>query len=293
MSCLNIQGKTVKVTNLDKVFWPETGTTKGQLLEYYIKIAPRLLPCLWGRLVSVQRFPNGVGEKGFYQKNCPDNAPPWVNTFTVERQKGKKTNYVLVDSLATLVWLANLGAIEFHPWLSSIPTLDNPDYAVFDLDPMEKYGMDEVRQVALGIRDLLRKLNLVGCVKTSGSTGLQIFVPLVPIYSFQQVRDFVFACCAVIHNQFPAGPPWKEARKEKGKIYLDYMQNANRHSLGLQPSPRPSADMAPCAGKISMRRWCGGILCNPLNNQKPASWVESCLCSAWSRLCPLAGDAII
>src|SRR5690606_16386294 len=156
-----------------------------------------------------------------------------------------KTNYVLVDSLATLVWLANLGAIEFHPWLSSIPTLDNPDYAVFDLDPMEKYGMDEVRQVALGIRDLLRKLNLVGCVKTSGSTGLQIFVPLVPIYSFQQVRDFVFACCAVIHNQFPRWTTLERSvKKRKGKIYLDYMQNAREQTIvsafSLRPGPLPT-----------------------------------------------------
>lgn len=240
MSYLDIQGKQVRVSNLDKIFWPKTGTTKGQMLEYYIKVSPRLLPCLQGRLISMQRFPNGAHNKGFYQKNCPVNAPDWVRTYTVKRKDGKETSYVLVDSIPTLVWLVNLGVIEFHPWLSSVKTLDSPDFAVFDLDPMEKYGIEEVRQVALGIGELLQELGLQGRAKTSGSTGLQVFVPLVTAYTYRQVRDFVFACCTIINRQFPQWTTLERSRnKRQGKIYLDYMQNAREQTIVSAFSLRP------------------------------------------------------
>lgn len=245
MSYLNIHGRQVRVTNIDKVMWPKTGTTKAQMLEYYIKASPRLLPCLQGRLVSVQRFPHGAGAPGFYQKNCPDNAPDWVNTYTLHRTGGKYTDYVLVDSLPTLIWLANLGVIEFHPWLSSLPNLDNPDYAVFDLDPMEKYGIEEVRQVALGIKELLDRLELVGQAKTSGATGLQIFVHLEPVYTYKQVRDFVLACCTVINKNFPQWTTLaRSINQREGKIYLDYGQNAREQTIvstySLRPRPLPT-----------------------------------------------------
>jgi len=215
------------------------------MLDYYIKAAPRLLPCLQGRLISMQRFPNGAEEQGFYQKNCPDNAPEWVKTYTLKRKDGKQTDYVMVDSLPTLVWLANLGVIEFHPWLSSVQSLDNPDFAVFDLDPMENFGIDEVRQVALGIGELLKKLGLKGRVKTSGATGLQIFVPLMPIYTYKQVRDFVHASCTVINRIFPQWTTLERSVKNRqGKIYLDYMQNAREQTIvsaySLRPRPIPS-----------------------------------------------------
>lgn len=245
MPYLDIEGKQVRITNPDKVFWPETGTTKGQMIEYYIKVSPWLLPCLAGRLVSLQRFPNGAHRKGFYQKNCSDNAPEWVRTFTLAGKKGKETRWVLINNLPTLVWLANSGVIEFHPWLSSIGSLEYPDYAVFDLDPMEEYGIDEVRQVAQAIGSLLEKLELSGRVKTSGATGLQVFVPLVPIYKYSQVRDFVHACCQIIYRNYP---DWttleRNIAKRQGKIYLDYMQNARGQTIisafSLRPQPVPT-----------------------------------------------------
>lgn len=240
MNYLDIQGRQVRISNLEKVFWPQTGTTKGQMLEYYIKVSPYLLQCLKGRLVSMQRFPNGVGEPGFYQKNCPENAPEWIKTHTIYRKGGKHTNYVLVDNLPTLVWLVNQGVIEFHPWLSSIIALDNPDYAVFDLDPMEKYGIDEVRQVALGIGELLAQLKLAGRAKTSGATGMQVFIPLEPVYTYRQVRDFVHACCSVLQRQFPVWTTLERSvSKREGKIYLDYMQNAREQTIVSAYSLRP------------------------------------------------------
>lgn len=245
MPYLDIQGRQVRISNPDKVLWPSTGTTKGQMLEYYIKVSPLLLPCLKGRLVSLQRFPHGVRSHGFYQKNCPDNAPDWVKTFTLQGKSGKATSYVLIEDLPTLVWLANLGVIEFHPWLSSVGSLDHPDYAVFDLDPMEKYGIDEVRQVAQAIGELLQKLGLIGRVKTSGATGLQVFVPLAPLYTYQQARDFIHACCRVIHQAFPQWTTLERSiNHRQGKIYLDYMQNARGQTIvsaySLRPQPTPT-----------------------------------------------------
>ncbi|MDD2282451.1 MAG: non-homologous end-joining DNA ligase [Eubacteriales bacterium] len=245
MHYLDIQGKQVRISNPDKVFWPQTGTTKGQMLEYYIKISPWLLPCLKGRLISLQRFPHGVRGRGFYQKNCPDNAPEWVKTYSLQGKSGKETRYVLIEDLPTLIWLVNLGVIEFHPWLSSVVSLDYPDYAVFDLDPMERYGIDEVRQVAQGIGELLQKLGLTGQVKTSGATGMQVFVPLAPIYSYQQVRDFVHACCQIIHKGFSQWTTLERSiANRQGKIYLDYMQNARGQTIvsaySLRPQPIPS-----------------------------------------------------
>jgi len=241
LNYLNIQGREVRISNLDKVFWPQTGTTKGQMLEYYIKVSPLLLPCLKGRLISMQRFPDGAQSKGFYQKNCPDNAPDWVKTYTLTRKGGKQTKYVLIEDVHTLIWLVNLGVIEFHPWLSSVGALDNPDFAVFDLDPMEKYGIEEVRQVALEIGQLLAKLDLQGRVKTSGQTGMQVFVPLGPIYSYVQVRDFVHASCSVVNRSFP---DWttleRSVGNREGKIYLDYMQNAREQTIVSAYSLRPS-----------------------------------------------------
>ena len=136
--------------------------------------------------------------------------------------------------------MANLGVIEFHPWLSSLPHLDNPDFAVFDLDPMEKYGFEEVRQVALAIKELLDRLKLRGQAKTSGATGLQIFIPLEPVYTYKQVRDFVLACCAVINKKYPHWTTLERNIKHReGKIYLDYGQNAREQTIVSAYSLRP------------------------------------------------------
>lgn len=244
MPYLEIQGRPVRISNPDKVLWPQSGTTKGEVLRYYLEVSPLLLPSLAGRLVSLQRFPQGVVGKGFYQKNCPSHAPDWVKTFPLPG-KNSVTNYVLIEDLPTLIWLVNSGVIEFHPWLSKTHRLDYPDFAVFDLDPMEKYGIEEVRQVARGIGVLLTALQLTGRVKTSGATGLQIFLPLTPVYSYQQVRDFVHACCQLIHREFPQ---WTTLERNishrQGKIYLDYMQNARGQTIvaaySLRPQPVPS-----------------------------------------------------
>lgn len=240
MTIIRVQGRELRLTNLDKVYWPQTATTKGKMLEYYIKVAPLLLPNLQRRMVTLTRYPNGVTKKGFYQKNLPQQAPSWIETQAVHRSDGRVTNYVIVQDLPTLVWLANIGTIEFHPWLSSADSPDNPDYAVFDLDPMEKYGIIEVRQVAITIYQLLKALGLSSGIKTSGATGLQIFVPLKPIYSYTQVRDFVHAICKLVEQRHPKLTTLERSvNRRQGKIYLDYMQNAREKTIISAYSLRP------------------------------------------------------
>lgn len=240
MTSLNIQGRTLQLSNLDKVYWPQTGATKGKMLEFYIKAAPLLLPGLQQRLASLTRYPDGAETKGFYQKNCPEHAPAWVKTYPVHRSGGRTTNYIIVEDVPTLVWLANLGTIEFHPWLSSVDSLDNPDYAVFDLDPMEKFGIEEVRQVAVAVYQVLHQLGLASAIKTSGATGLQIFVPLEPVYSYTQARDFVHAVCTIVQKELPRWTTLERSvSRRQGKIYLDYMQNAREKTIVAAYSLRP------------------------------------------------------
>lgn len=240
MNYLDIQGHQVRVSNLDKILWPDVGVTKGDMIKYYIKVADKLLAVLSGRLVSMQRFPDGIKGEGFYQKNCPQGAPPWVKTQRLERGGGKSTNYILVDSLATLVWLANSGVIEFHPWLSPAHSLDTPDWAVFDLDPMEKYGLREVCQVVLFFGEMLEHMGLRGQPKYSGATGMQIFVPIEPIYSYPQIRDFVGLCCRFAEQKFKDWTTTERAvANRQGKIYLDYMQNAREKTIVAAYSLRP------------------------------------------------------
>lgn len=214
------------------------------MIEYYIQVSPLLLPCLQNRLVSLRRFPNGVAGQGFYQKNCPPTAPAWIKTYGLASGRGKLTNYVLIDDLATLIWLVNSGVIEFHPWLSRLGALDNPDFAVFDLDPAEGQGFAVVSEIAWAIKELLQQLSLRGQVKTSGATGLQIFVPLIPVYTYETAREFIHNCCRIIQRTLPQQTTLARSIKERqGKAYLDYLQNGrgktivSAYSLRSQPKP--------------------------------------------------------
>lgn len=239
-STLTVNNRAVNLTNLDRVLWPEDGFTKQDLIRYYIEVAPILLPHLRGRPLVVQRFPGGIGEEGFYQKNIPAGAPDWLRTCPVVHGAGKKTLYLVPEAVEDLVWLGNQACIELHPWLSSVQTLENPDFAVFDLDPMEHSTFDQVRQVALAIRDLLARLGLRCYPKLSGATGLQLYLPLKPIYSYRQARGFVEQVCRQIQRELPEITTMeRKIEQRRGKIYLDYLQNVRGKTLAAPYSPRP------------------------------------------------------
>lgn len=238
---LKVDGREIRLTNLDKLLWPEDGYTKYNLIKYYLDIAPFLLKYLKNRPVVFQRFPEGINKKGFYQKNCPAEAPSWIKTYPVpSMHKGKVTNYILVEDLPTLVWLGNQACIEIHPWFSSLGTLDLPDYAGFDLDPMEKSTFSQVRKVALTVREVLADVGIKSYPKTSGATGLQIYVPLERKYTYQEVRNFVEYFCRMVNKIHPQITTLeRKVDKRRGRLYLDYLQNAWGKTLNAPYSVRP------------------------------------------------------
>lgn len=240
MPVLEINQRRVRLTNLDRILWPEQSYTKHDLIRYYIEVAPFLLPHLQNRPLVVQRFPGGINGEAFYQKNVPEGAPEWLHTIAIKHRDGKETRYVVAANVETLVWLGNQACLELHPWLSSIGSLEKPDFAVFDLDPMEKTTSGQIREVALTVREVLLHFNLESFPKLSGASGLQIYVPLEPLYAYGQVRRFVEAVCAQVHRLLPAITTLERKVEQRGgKLYLDYLQNGRGKTLAAPYSPRP------------------------------------------------------
>lgn len=239
-STLLVNKREVRLTHLEKLLWPDDRYAKQELIRYLIEVSPYLLPHLKGRPLVVQRFPEGIEGEGFYQKNLPSGAPPWLHTLNIAHQDGKATRYLAADNLETLVWLGNQSCLELHPWLSSAGTLENPDFAVFDLDPMERSTFRQVCRVALTIKELLGRLNLRCYPKTSGATGLQVYMPLAARYSYRQVRLFAEAVCRQAHEALPEITTMERLiGRRQGKIYLDYLQNVRGKTLVAPYSPRP------------------------------------------------------
>jgi bifunctional non-homologous end joining protein LigD len=237
---LTVNDKKVNLTNLDRALWPEQGYTKHDLIRYYIEAAPYLLPHLRNRPLVVQRFPGGIDGEGFYQKNIPAGAPTWLRACPVAHQEGKETVYLVAESVEDLVWLGNQACLELHPWLSSLGSLDYPDFAVFDLDPMENSTFDQVRFAALAIRDYLARLGLRCYPKLSGATGLQLYLPLEPVHPYAAARGFVEQVCRQIHWLLPEiTTVERKVERREGKIYLDYLQNVYGKTLAAPYSPRP------------------------------------------------------
>ncbi len=238
---LQVNGKEIRLTNIDRVLWPREGYTKYHLIKYYLDIVPFLLKYLKNRPVVFQRFPEGVDRPGFYQKNCPSDAPSWIKTFPVPSRKQEKiTKYILVDNAETLVWLGNQACVEIHPWFSSLDSLEFPDFAVFDLDPMENSTFSQVMEVSLSIKTLLEKEGIKCYAKASGATGLQIYAPLEPKYTYEEVRDFVEYYCRRVHQLHPQITTLeRKVDKREGKIYLDYLQNVWGKTINAPYSVRP------------------------------------------------------
>jgi bifunctional non-homologous end joining protein LigD len=236
---LDINSKNVQLTSLEKELWPGEGITKHSLIQYYLEVAPYMLPHLENRYLVFRRFPRGINGEGFYQKNCPQGAPDWLETVPYSHQE-KTTNYILATGPETLAWLGNQGCLEIHPWLSIINTPDNPDFAVFDLDPAEGIDFPQICCVAHTLQELLLSKGLRCYPKTSGSRGIQVYLPLQPVYSYQQVRDFSAAVFAEVFRLLPAITTLERSLSRRGKkIYLDHLQNARGKTLVAPYSPRP------------------------------------------------------
>jgi bifunctional non-homologous end joining protein LigD len=218
---------TIEITHAEKVLFPQQGITKGDLIDYYQRIAQVMLPYLERRPVSLQRFPNGINESGFYQKEAPDYFPDWIDQVEIDLiEEHQKQPQVVINNTATLVYLANQAMITPHTWLSRVDKLDDPDQLIFDLDPVDgDFGV--VREAARDLEQTLEEVGLAPFLKTTGSRGLHVLVPLDRSADFDQVRDFARDLVELLARRFPDRMT-TEVRKEKrqGRLFLDYLRNA-------------------------------------------------------------------
>jgi bifunctional non-homologous end joining protein LigD len=225
-SQLNIGGRTVDVSNLNKIFYPKTGFTKGQVIDYYINISPYLLPHLKGRPVTLKRYPNGVEGFFFYEKQIPASHPDWVKTTNVKRKDGSEINYCVFDSLPVLVWAANLADLELHTFLHRAPAIETPTMVAFDLDPGASADIVLCCKVGLWLKALFSKLELECFAKTSGSKGLQVFVPLNTPVSYEKTKAFAHAVAETLEREFPETVVSKMQKILRGgKVLVDWSQN--------------------------------------------------------------------
>ena len=224
---LIVEDRKIQVSNLDKVLYPKVGFTKGHVIDYYIRIAPALLPHLKDRPLTMKRYPDGVDGEFFYEKNCPSHRPKWVKTAKVwSESNNRMMNYCLAQDLPTLVWAANLADLELHTSLSHKNNIERPTMMVFDLDPGAPADIVQCCQVGLWLRDLLGKMKLKSFAKTSGSKGLQVYVPLNAAITYDQTKDLSRALAQHLegeHADLVTSNMSKAVRK--GKVFVDWSQN--------------------------------------------------------------------
>lgn len=230
----------LKFTNLDKVFWPKEGITKRDLINYYYQAAPFILPYLKDRPQSMNRFPNGIEEDGFYFKNVTDTAPDWAETYLYHSEADEKDRHYLVGKDdATLLYMANLGCIEMNPWSSTVKKPDNPSFCIIDLDP-DKNSFDQVIEAAQVTKHILDDMGVSSYCKTSGSTGLHIYIPLGGKYSYDQSKEFARVIVTLVHHELPKFTSLERSIKDRGgKMYLDFLQNRPHATIAAAYSVRP------------------------------------------------------
>jgi bifunctional non-homologous end joining protein LigD len=249
----------VRFTNLDKVMYPALSVTKQEVIAYYIKMAPRILPFLYNRPLTMHRFPNGVGREGFYEKDAPQKTPDFVEIFTHHSKTvDRELHFVLCNNLDTLIWLANLASLELHSTLSTAVSYDSPDLLLFDIDPEPPCTFDEVIDAALAIRRLLEKDGIRSYVKTSGKKGLHVVVPLSGDQGFGDIRAFVHQTGKTIAEDAPRVVAEFARSRDPGTIFIDYLQNARGKTMAVPYSLRATAG-ATVSAPISWNRLRHGI----------------------------------
>ncbi|NEN24228.1 DNA ligase D [Cryomorpha ignava] len=246
-SVLEIDGKQVAITHPAKIYFPGEGIRKYDIIDYYIQIADTIMPYLIDRPQNLHRHPNGIDKEGFYQKDN-ENLPDWVDTIAIHsKSTDKNIDYLLCQDEATLIYMANLGCIEINPWNSNVGKLDNPTYTVIDIDPSEKTPFSQVVEVALVAKEILDQVKIEGYCKTSGSTGLHIYIPLSGKYDYDESRSFAKLICHFIQERLPKTTSMERSIKARnGKIYLDFMQNKKGQTLAAPycVRPRPGATVS-------------------------------------------------
>jgi bifunctional non-homologous end joining protein LigD len=236
-----IDGKELQFTNLQKIYWPKEKISKGELINYYYQVAPFILPYLKGRPESLNRYPNGITGKSFYQKDVTDKIADWIDLFPYKsKDEAHQKNYMICNDEASLLYMANLGCIEINPWSSTIKKPENPDWCIIDLDPGKKTGFEEVIEAAQVTHGILEHARIPSYPKTSGSTGMHIYIPLGAKYNYEHSKEFARLIVTIVHQQIPGFTSIERAvSARKGKMYLDFLQNRPQATLAAPYSARP------------------------------------------------------
>jgi len=238
---LTLAGKRVKLTNLDKVFWREDGITKRDLLQYYADVAPALLPHLRDRAMVMKRYPNGARGKCFFMKRVPEPHPAWIETCSISHKSGNVIDFPMVQDVASLLWVVNLGCIDLNQWYARCDDVDRPDYLHFDLDPGPGVKFAKVLEAALIVREALETLGMSPLVKTTGSKGVHVYVPIKRAPLQKKVWTFAKALAQALAAKHPKllTSEYRIADRPKGRVLVDYNQNAWGRTLASIYSPRP------------------------------------------------------
>ena len=232
---------SVTISNRQKIYWPDEGYTKGDVIDYYDKIADYILPYLKGRPLSLKRNPNGIKDKGFYHKDAGENAPSYADVFKVKNLGNDKiVDYIVCNNKATLLYVANLGCIEINPWNSTTKKSNYPTWMVIDIDPSEKNTFTEVVDTALAAKMVLDKAGVKSYCKTSGASGLHVYVPFKNKYDYATVKDFAHIVASLVQEQLPDITTLERSLSKRGpRIYVDYLQNSIGQTLASVYSLRP------------------------------------------------------
>ena len=233
-------GRAVHLTNLDKVFFPERGFTKRDLLQYYADVAALIVPYLTGRAMVLKRYPNGIAGDFFYMKRTPPGAPAWLRTCTIEHGSGKAIPFPVVDDAAGLLWTINLGCIDLNEWYARCDDTDRPDYLHFDLDPVEGATFATIREASLRVRDALVALGMEPLAKTTGSSGMHVYVAIARDPVQKDVWTFAKAFARMMERLHPdvITAEYRKAKRPRGRVLVDYNQNAWGQTLAAVYSVR-------------------------------------------------------
>jgi bifunctional non-homologous end joining protein LigD len=251
---VRVQGKDVHLTNLDKPFWPDRGITKGDLIQYYADVSSLLLPHIEDRAMVMKRYPHGAAGEFFFMKRAPAPRPDWIRTCRIFHTSGNVIDFPVIDDLPSLLWVINLGCIDLNQWYARCDDVDRPDYLHFDLDPGEGATFAQVRETALIVRDALDALRMKPLIKTTGSKGMHVYVPIVRGPTQKQVWTFAKALAHELAGRHPKlmTAVYKVANRPKGRVLVDYNQNAWGRTLASIYSPRPRP-RAPVSTPVTWR----------------------------------------
>jgi len=241
---LMVGNRSVPVTNLGKLFWPDLGIAKRDLLQYYADVSPWLLPHIRDRAMVMKRYPNGAYSDFFFMKRAPSPRPDWIEVCSIEHDSGNIIDFPMIQDLAALMWVINLGCIDLNQWYARCDDIDRPDYLHFDLDPVPGADFDRVRETALVVHDALDKLGMPNLAKTTGSKGIHVYIPIVRGPLQKEVWTFAKALAQSLAQEHPAliTAEYKVAKRPRGRVLVDYNQNAWGRTLAsiysIRPRPR-------------------------------------------------------